>query len=596
MSDALDNDTSFWENLKTRTANVKKTASRQKPDDNPYLNSAELAIAALGQTAGYAGDVAGEFVPEALQQVGEYLGEAVMSTSPAQNASRFLTDVSEDYPRTSDFIGNVLNIAGATGAGTVAKRAIPTGTMSSVGSLINKTAQNVPTRIKDFYTNPVKGAINFGTEYTKAVLPAIKESINPQAVAKRRVLGISDSKIDDWMSDVGQDAEKTAISINRQVDAPEDTLLEKGVVGLNYLDSRIPREDVATLSSAVGQGFRTSGKIPESIVERATKHLTDGPHIKKQNYRYDYQIKDPSVDKNIGYVESIGVSGAGAPVVRALHGKATDTYLTSVNKLNKIGGDKAVSKLQGKDMVEFMQVSSTLNGDAYQLMKKLGVNGQPSQMLDTLLLARAKSAKGLKLYKGEQKSLDSFNKLLNTRAIKMARVSDEAGNPVGSRNLVDIKEPEGYLVTQQSFNSRQKELGGMNAFVVVDPNKEKMYTMLSDGHDILGKDPVGGHGLITASPLIESSIKTGAKYNNKQIKTNRTPRKINRAIKETEAVTGIKKTANETNEAYTKRAFRNSRPAVTQADRDRAASARNKLVGTGLLTTSAVAYAASDDE
>lgn len=548
----------------------------------------------LGGTQYSYGSRVADMTPEQIEQNARDALNLTLDATPVVGEIKSGKEGIEDFQQGNYLMGS-LGLLGAIPLLGYGPRAAK-GLLSSAGSLVNKTAQNVPTRIPEFYSNPVKGAINFGKEYSKAVVPSIKESIDPQAVAKRRVLGISDSKLDDWISEVGQDAEKTAISINRQVDAPENTLLEKSIVGLNYLDSRIPREDVATLSSAVGQGFRTSGKIPESIVERATKHLTDGPHIKKQNYRYDYQIKDPSVDKNIGYVESIGVSGAGAPVVRALHGKATDTYLSSVNKLNKIGGDKAVSKLQGKDMVEFMQVSSTLNGDAYQLMKKMGVGGQPSQMLDTLLLARAKSAKGLKIYKGEQKALDSFNKLLNTRAIKMARVSDEAGNPVGARNLVDIKEPEGYLVTQQSFNSRQKELGGVNAFVVVDPNKEKMYTMLSDGHDILGKDPVGGHGLITASPLIESSIKTGAKYNNKQIKTNKTPRKINRAIKETEAVTGIKKTANETNEAYTKRAFRNSKPAVTQADRDRAASARNKLVGTGLLTTGAVTYAASDDE
>ncbi len=548
----------------------------------------------LGGTSSGLGQALVAMSPEEQKDfAASMVGTAIDFTPIVGEAKSFAEG--EQARQQGDYLMAGLGYAGAIPLAGMAVRPVK-GVLSSVGSLANKAAQNTPTRIPEFYTNPVKGAINFGKEYTKAVVPAIKESIDPQAVAKRRVVGMSDTKIDDWISEVGQDAEKTAISINRQLGAPEDTLIEKSIVGLNYLDSRIPREDVATLSSAIGQGFRTSGTIPNSIVERATKHLTDGPHVSNPRGRYEYQIKDPSVDKNIGYVESIGVSGAGSPVVRALHGKATDTYLSSVNKLNKIGGDKTVSKLQGKDMVEFMQVSSTLNGDAYQLMKKLGVGGQPSQMLETLLLARAKSAKGLKIYKGEQKALDSFNKLLNTRAIKMARVSDEAGNPVGAKNLVDIKEPEGYLVTQQSFNSRQKELGGVNAFVVVDPNKEKMYTMLSDGHDILGKDPVGGHGLITASPLIESSIKTGAKYSNKQIKTNKTKRNINKAIKETEAVTGIKKNAKETNEAYTKRAFRNSKPPVTQADRDRAASARNKLAGTGLLTGGAVGYAASDDE
>ena len=552
----------------------------------------------LGGTSSGLGQALAAMSPEEQKDFAASMGETLIDFTPIIGDAKGVVE-GEQARQQGDYVGASLGYASAVPFAGMAVRPIR-GMLSSTGNLINRTAQNVPTRISDFYTNPVKGAINFGKEYTKAIVPAIKESIDPQAVAKRRVVGMSDTKIDDWMSDIGQDAEKTAISINRQIDAPEDTLIERSVVGLNYLGSRIPREDVATLSSAIGQGFRTSGTIPESIVERATKHLTDGPHVKKQNYRYDYQIKDPSVDKNIGYVESIGVSGAGAPVVRALHGKATDTYLDSVNKLNKISGNKAVPKLQGKDMVEFMQVSSTLNGDAYQLMKKLGGGGQPSQMLDTLLLARAKSAKGLKLYKGEQKTLDAFNKLLNTRAIKMARVSDEAGNAVGARNLSDIKQPEGYLVTQQSFNSRQKELGGMNAFVVVDPDKEKMYTMLSDGHDILGKDPVGGHGLITASPLIESSIKTGAKYNNKQIKTNKTKRNIKKAIKETEEVTGIKKTSKETNEAYTKRAFKAARPPVTEADVARATAAKRKLQGTlaggGLLTGAGITSAIDNDE
>lgn len=517
---------------------------------------------------------------------------------PITGGGLMSADIADEYEKGNYGTAGMLATLGAIPVvgPTVAKGG--RGLLTSAGNLINKTAQNVPTDISEFYTNPVKGGINFLKEYGKSILPAVKESIDPASVAKRRVLGISDRKLDDWASDVGQDAEKTAISINRQLDMSEDTLLEKSIVGLNYLDSRIPRKDVATLSKAVGQGFRSSGTIPESIVERATRHLTDGPHIKKQNYRYDYQIKDPSVDKNIGYVESIGLSGAGAQVVRSLHGKSTETYLDVVNNLRKSSGIKPKNKLDSQGMVEFMQISSTLNGDAYQLMKKLGVGGQPSALVNDLLRARVKFLKGAKLKKREQKVLDSFNTLLDTKAIKMAKVSDEAGNSVGARNLVDIKEPKGYLVTQQSYNSRQKELGGVNAFVVVDPNKEKMYTMLSDGHDIFGKDPVGGHGLISVFPLIESSIKTGAKYNNKQIKTNMTKRKINKAIKETEKVTGIKQLPKETNENYTKRAFRLSRPAVTEADKARALDARRKLQGTvggaGLLTTAVVASSVDD--
>ena len=468
-------------------------------------------------------------------------------------------------------------------------------TAKSAGNLINKTLQNTPTHIPEFYSNPLKGLFNFAKEATSSIVPAIKESVSPQGVANRRVLGISDRKVSDWASDVGQDADLTAISISRQLPNTEDTLLERSVVGLKYLDSRIPREDTARLASGIGGGFRTAGEIPDSIVNRALTHLTQGPHITKPNARYEYQIKDPAAGKNAGYIESVAAAGAGAPVVRAMRGQTTDKYLNVVNNLNKAAGGKPVDKLGGRVMIEYLQVASTLDGNAFQLMSKMGAGDQPSVMLETLLRARAKQASGRKLQKGEQRVLSSFNKLLDTKAIKMARVSDEAGNAVGSRNLTDIRDPEGYLVTQQAYTSRQQELGGMNAFVVVDFNKEKMYTMLSDGHDMFGLNPVGGHGLITASPLIESSYKTGSGYNNTQIKKKATPDKIKKALEDTEQTTGVKKLAKETPEAYTKRALLEAKPVVTEADTARAKAAQFKLgtagtvgvgsgVGVGMLT------------
>jgi hypothetical protein len=474
------------------------------------------------------------------------------------------------------------------------------GLFSSAGNLVNRIVQNVPTHIEEFYRNPIKGAMNFAKEYGKAVAPAIKESIDPTAVAQRRVLGISDRKIDDWASDVGKDADLTAISISRQLPNTENTLLENSIVALKYLDSRIPKEDTARLATGIGNGFRTTGEIPESIVNRALRHLTDGPHIKNPKTSYEYQIKDPSSGKNIGYLETTGVAKAGSSAVRAMRGKSTDTYLELVNNLRKSTGGKPKAKLDSQGMVEYLQIASTLDGNAFQAMKKLGAGDQPSVMLDTLLRARAKKNAGRNLGKGEKKVLDSFNNLLDTKVIKMGRITDEAGNVVSNRNLTEIKQPEGYLVTQQSYSSRQQELGGVNTFLVVDPNTEKMYTMLSDGHDMFGLNPVGGTGLITASPIIESSYKTGSKYNNKQIKTSATKRKTNRAIKDTEIQTGIKKEKSETAEAFTKRAFRLSKPPVTEADVARAKSAKRKLQGTaggaGLLATAGVVSSLEEEE
>ena len=214
----------------------------------------------------------------------------------------------------------------------------------SAGSLVNKIAQNTPTHIKDFYSgNPVKGMFNFGKEFAKATPTAIRESIDPQAVAKRRVQGISDTKVDDWASELGQDADLTAISINRQLPNTEGALLERSVVGLKYLDSRIPREDTARLAQGIGQGFRESKDVPESIVNRALTHLINGPHIKNPKGVYEYQIKDPSSGANIGYREAAGVATTSSPISRAMNAKTTDDYLKVLNKTRKMQNMKPLA-------------------------------------------------------------------------------------------------------------------------------------------------------------------------------------------------------------------------------------------------------------
>jgi hypothetical protein len=473
----------------------------------------------------------------------------------------------------------------------------------SVGSLMNKTAMNTPTLIDKFYSDPVRGPVNFLKEYGKSFVPAIKESIDPVEVARRRQTGMSKRKLEEGLQPtVGKDAELTGTSINRQVTPDADNAVERSVIGLSYLDSQIPLEDTARIASGIGRGFRRTNaeQIPESIVQRATNHLTKGPHVKsKSKTQYEVQIKDPHNKSNEGFIESVGDASAGSTVVRMMRGDSKEKYLKTINNYRKANKLEPLDKLDGKDMVEYMQISSTLDNANIRIMQQAGVTGQPAQVVSKLLAARAKQAAGKPFTdkdKQLKKTLDTFNNLLDKRIIKLSQVKDEAGNVVSSRKVGNIKQPEGYLVTQQAFTSRQKELGGMNAFVVVDPNSEKMYTMISDGHDIMGINPVGGKGLITAEPIIVSSIKPKGGYKKSQIKSRATQANVKEALADTEKLTGIKPNKGESDLNYTLRALSTYKPAVTTADRARARNAKLKLGGTlgtgGLLTGAAL----RDDE
>jgi hypothetical protein len=558
------------------------------PDEGTFRGNVEQGVAS---TLGLFGGTERRNLQQAQKLAG--LGDYLPFTGTGLAAVDF-----EDARRKRDGTGMLL-----AGVGAVPVLGPPAKAVGkSAGNFLNKTAQNMRTNIPEFYSgNPLVSVKNFLKEYGEAMPATVKESTNAAAVAKRREYGISDAKLDDALSERGKDADLTAVSINRQLPNNEGTLIEESVIGLNYLDNRVARGDVATLSNNVGNRFRAEGaeEIPESIVARATRHLTDGPHVTDKKGVYEYQFKDPASRSNEGYLEAVGANKAGSTAMRSLHGGLTDVYLKDLNKLRGTTSEN----ISPKDMVEFLQITATLDNKA---LKLLAGDKQPSVVVGQLLRARAIEASGKPFAKnqaGTEALLKKYNRLVDTKVIKPAKVTDEMGNVVSGRNVSDIKTPEGYLVTQQSFLSRQQELGGMNVFITVDPSNQKVYSMLSDGHDIFGKTPVGGNHLITASPLVESSYKTGTKYDAKQVVSRKTKTNVDAAVKRVEDATGVKRKRGEGADRHALRAMREGKVTPTAADEARAASARGKIkgakmtggagVGAGMLTTY---NALSDDE
>lgn len=558
------------------------------PDEGTFRGNVEQGVAS---TLGLFGGTERRNLQQAQKLTG--LGDYLPFTGTGLAAVDF-----EDARREGDGTGMLL-----AGVGAVPVLGPPAKAVGkSAGNFLNKTAQNMRTNIPEFYSgNPLVSVKNFLKEYGEAMPATVEESTNAAAVAKRREYGISDAKLDDALSERGKDADLTAVSINRQLPDNEGTLIEESVIGLNYLDNRVSRDDVATLSNNVGNRFRAEGaeEIPESIIARATRHLTDGPHVTDKKGVYEYQFKDPASRSNEGYLEAVGANKAGSTAMRSLHGGLTDVYLKDLNKLR----GTAAENISPKDMVEFLQITATLDNKA---LKLLAGDKQPSVVVGQLLRARAIEASGKPFAKnqaGTEALLKKYNRLVDTKVIKPAKVTDEMGNVVSGRNVSDIKTPEGYLVTQQSFLSRQQELGGMNVFITVDPSNQKVYSMLSDGHDIFGKTPVGGNHLITASPLVESSYKTGTKYDAKQIVSRKTKTNVDAAVKKVEDATGVKRKRGEGADRHALRAMREGKVTPTAADEARAASARGKIkgakmtggagVGAGMLTTY---NALSDDE
>lgn len=449
------------------------------------------------------------------------------------------------------------------------------GAVDSAGNYINQVATNMPTYIDGFYSgNPIG---SFVRDASRELGGAVASRTSATARAFEDIWGTSSRKVEDIMNrggpaerlrakgkadeavGLGEDAEKTAMAIEAQksvgiTPVNERGALAQGFYGLSFLDRAIDPADTARIANGIGNGFRTVADIPDNITDKFTNHLVNGPHVKTGDSRlYEYQIKSLESSRTAGLLEGAGFKGKGSPLTRAFNvgkikGKKTSPFLEYekfISNLNKTKKGEGVTPISAIDTVEYTQLATTLDKSTTQAMNNLLTQGfskakemNTSTMLSHLSKARAYQRAGKKIPTQQQKVLDAFNSLTATKSIDLKTIKDEAGNVVSSLDYNKIKKPEGYITAQQSFASQQKELGGVNQMLIVDPYNKVNYSMLSDGHDIFGQNPIGGHPLITAQPIVKQEW--GFKgFNKKEHSTMYTRENVAASVQKTEELTGL---------------------------------------------------------
>lgn len=586
------------------------------PDEATFRGNVEQGVAS---TLGLFGGTERRNLQQAQKLTG--LGDYLPGTGTALAAADF-----EDARQAGDGTGMLLSGIGAVPF--VGKPARALG--ESAGNVINQLATNMPTRIEGFYSgNPIG---SFARDAAYEVGGALKSRMSAADRAFQDVWGTSAKKVEDMFNrggpaqrlrekgkpqealGYGDDAEKTALAIEAQqgtgiIPVNERGALANGIHGLSYYDRAIGAEDTARLGRGIGNGFRNVDDIPDNITDKAVNHLINGPHVKSGSGNlYEYQVKTLESSKQAGVKEGAG-AGQGSPLLRAFNvkdpeGKAASPFLAYNNFLNK-----TINKTKGeivppspKDTVEYTQLAATLDKDATKVLnsllprkkkdgKLIGVKqGHPTKtLLDRLSKARARQRAGLPVPAEQQDVLDAFNKGVKNGKIKPKTIKDEQGNIVSSLNYDEIKTPEGFITAQQSYASAQKELGGVNQLLIVDPYNQVNYSMVSDGHDIFGMAPVGGHHLITAQPIVRQKWSDRG-YDPKEHKTMMTRENVSKAVEETQARTGVKapkKTLEASNANYVESARRYTKQTLkeaiepTTAQKRAAQASTTKLVGGG---------------
>lgn len=351
--------------------------------------------------------------------------------------------------------------------------------------------QNVRTQVDDFYSgNPLKKIMGSAKAGLRSVPYALEEALSPQARATAERFG------------AGMGRRVEMINPVDETGATKPSIRQGNILASPQL--RMQRDSRTEMADTVAEAMPTyrsevfaTGNIADDValkkVLAADEDIPDDVMTDAMNHVRSVQSstgvfqgrRKAAAGSQLG-AEAAGTAKGTAPVVAKV---LSNPKILSAFK--KYAGDE----LNEKEMREYLGVINALTGQATKTRtgkNKLsgsfyqgedGSSLKSTFLAETYWKARANQEAGKKIPKLQQEALSFVNQHM-------------AENPVRIRTT-----DTGNLVLQQSFRSSAKDLGGMNAFVVVDPKNQEFYTMLTDGSDIFGLTPPGWSDLTTVLPI-----------------------------------------------------------------------------------------------
>ena len=602
----------MWENIVNQTENryakVQKSFEFQEQPRNlpPQIDFSYGTETAIGEGIGLTGDVLGEIVALPLEFVAPYLPElpervtkglqAIQQGVANSNTASFVNNWIQQNPQDWQKIKNYGNMATGGLFGASAKTILNTTALNTPtlvrGGIIGDALDKVPAVQRTlglqeggglpFYSAQIPSMLG---EYGTTGVKTLKSLFSPSDTAFEREMNITRTKADEIGSGAEGSNETAELMLGQM--GRESPLLST-MSEKTYLERGADVSDTENLTAAVSTTYTRANNpnpIPKKVAQRYAKHIQS-----QVDSKGTVHIKNPNAEAGAGNAEAAGSSSATAPIaVKSLKGKTRETYLNTINAKNK----SQQTTLTPEQTVELLQVSGAVDISTYRKYFAKDFD-QPSVAIDTLLRARLKDSLGKKLQEGELKALKAFNRIPVKKGTKqrVATVKDDAGNILSNDNIMDIQSvpKDSFLTLQQTFLSRQKALGGANAFISVDPVKQRMYTGISDKHDIFGVNPIGGKNAMTAIPIVSTDYATGKYGKGAGLADSSTYRgkqqAILKEIKKTEQLTGVKINPQESPTAYNRRAIREMGK-VKSSLSDQATVARRaaKTAGFGGLLT-----------
>ena len=496
------------------------------------------------------GDVVGAAVPDVAKEAIASGVQTLAETELGQEAIQY----AQERPGMMRDIGAAGNIAGL----------IP-GAMAVKGAA-NTVARTMPTMLPGFYGGGMGGKIVAATKGSLQALPrSIADSMNPRAVAYERETGIPYSKgkgsgeigSGTREQEISYGSAQTVDSISRQMGRGPARFIAEGPIGVIDTIDVLPATDTKSIREQLfGRGKNIRVDVPEVIQNRAMNHMYRVHGINKDSRKGNAQIKikRPAGVNRVGDEGVVGSSQKSSVVLNMLS-----------DQREVVVGKRTKPTLSRKERV-----------------KRKTSRALPEAVVEKVL---SREFSGERLKKEVQKARLTTEDVTKVPSLKtwLKKNKNKALSGATEGDMMQYFASQGIKVNKggkddphiyigSSHHSQSKELGGVNDFIAINPKTGDVYTLISDGHDLFGVNPIGGGDLVAAVPMQKSNFKRKTPYSpTRNTETSATDpqlkAEIDASVDRLERLSGIKINKGERPVDYNFRVIREFEAKVDPKDR-----------------------------
>lgn len=408
----------------------------------------------------------------------ETIGEAVSAVTPES-----VKQLAAEYPRQAQAVGNIAELAGIRGGGQLAKTGL------------KNVALNTPTEIPGFYS-PV-GPAGQAVAAAKVAGPNIGNALNlmynPFEVARTRQAGTGKARRDEYVTRVAEGdvnkARGTALASGfmdtqtRNMTERPDSVFGQSREMQKYV------QDFFDLSNTdrIKQNLISTSSVPEPILNRAINHLKAIHGVSDEPGATSLVVRRRGSGEGL-QGEARGTAKTATPMLKFLQGTG-GVYNQLERVFPDLSAQERLSKLGGISNASDRNAMIKASGQTLSVptIKNKDGSFKGSSFLVAQYL-KAKQKPNDKLTKADKELVKYFD---NARDMKVNEMSD------------------GVFVMSTSHRSTAQDLGGVNDFIAVDTNANKVYSMTSDGHDMMGMGFPDGNDLVNVLPIEVFGLGTG---------------------------------------------------------------------------------------